>query len=140
MAMTLLPNQKCATKGFLSSCGDGATGQCVYCGRAFCSKHGVILEEGEEVCSRKNCVAKREDLAVHLSYKGVVLERNRGKLCGIEVCAEAFASQCTRCRGYFCVKHVFVAPDSISEGQPIPDRPPIICRHCHDRRPIWLRE
>jgi hypothetical protein len=138
--MTLLPNQKCATKGFLSSCGDDATGLCVYCGRAFCARHGVILEEGEEVCSRKNCVAKREDLAVHLVYKSVVLERNRGKLCGLEVCVETFASQCTRCRGYFCTKHVFVAPDSVNEGQPLPDRPPIICRHCHERRPIWLRE
>lgn len=138
--MTLQPNQKCAIKGFLSSCGDDATGMCVYCGRTFCAKHGVILEEGEEVCSRKNCVAKREDLAVHLVYKAVVLERNRGRLCGLEACGEQFVSQCTRCRGYFCTSHVFIAPDSVRDGEPLPDRPPIVCRHCHERRPIWSRE
>jgi hypothetical protein len=97
-------------------------------------------EEGEEVCDRKNCVAKREDLARHLLYKETVLERNRGRLCGLEVCVDQFASQCTRCRGYFCTRHVFIAPDSVNEGHPIPDRPPIVCRHCHERRPIWLRE
>jgi hypothetical protein len=138
--MALQPNQKCGIKGFLSSCGEDATGMCVYCGRTFCAKHGVILEEGEEVCSRKNCVAKREDLAVHLVYKTVVLERNRGRLCGLEVCVEQFVSQCTRCRGYFCTSHVFVAPDSVREGELLPDRPPIVCRHCHERRPIWSRE
>jgi hypothetical protein len=138
--MALRPNQKCAIKGFLSSCGDDATAQCVYCGRAFCAKHGVVLEEGEEICSRKNCVAKREDLARHLVYKEVVLERNRGKLCGLEVCGGQFASQCTRCRGYFCAQHVFLASDSVGEGQPLPDRPPVVCRHCYERRPVWLRE
>ncbi len=138
--MALRPNQKCAIKGFLSSCGDDATAQCVYCGRAFCAKHGVVLEEGEEICSRKNCVAKREDLARHLVYKEVVLKQNREKLCGLEVCGEQFASQCTRCRGYFCAQHVFLASDSVGEGQPLPDRPPVLCRHCYERRPIWLRE
>ena len=131
---------KCAIKGFLSSCGEDASAQCVYCGRPFCQKHGVVLEEGEEVCSRKNCVAKREDLALHLVYNEKALERNRGRLCGLPACSEQFTSQCNRCRAYFCTKHVFVAPDSVNEGQPLPDRPPIICRHCHERRPVWTRE
>ncbi len=133
-------NQKCAVKSFLSSCSADATAQCVYCGRPFCARHGVVLEDGEEVCSRKNCVAKREDLAHHLLYKEAALERNRGRLCGLPACSEHFSSQCNRCRSYFCNKHVFVAPDSVNEGQPLPDRPPIICRHCHERRPVWSRE
>ncbi|HEX5140251.1 MAG TPA: hypothetical protein VFX19_04875 [Dehalococcoidia bacterium] len=131
---------RCAIKGMLAACGAPATAQCVYCGRPFCEKHGVILEEGEEVCSRKNCVAKRDDLRSHLIYKAAVTDRNRERHCGLQACEQDFSLQCGRCKGFFCTTHAFLAPDSVNPNEPLPDHPPIICRHCHERRPIWQRE
>ncbi len=40
-----------------SSCKEKPAGLCVYCGRAFCAKHGEHLSDGSEVCTRKSCVA-----------------------------------------------------------------------------------
>lgn len=130
----------CAIKGFLSSCNAEATGVCVYCGRPFCQSHGVVLPNGEEVCRRKNCVAKRDDLAKHLEYKDAVLLRNRQRLCGIESCNNPFTGQCGRCKGYFCGKHTDSTYERVFEGQARFDQPASLCKHCQSRRGIWLRD
>lgn len=122
-------------KGLLTQCGAEATAQCVYCARPFCERHGVVLDDGHEVCTRKNCVAKKDDLARHLEYKAFVLRRNSERLCGIEICVEELAAQCRRCRGYYCKEHVRLSEEVVPEGQPATE-----CRHCRERRPIWIKE
>lgn len=125
----------CAVKSVLTSCGANATAQCVYCGRPFCDKHGEVMDDGYEVCTRKPCVTKKQDLAVHLLYKQSVLVRNRERLCGLEVCVEEFERQCRRCRGYFCRVHIRMSQEVVPEGEPSTE-----CVHCQERRSIWDRD
>ena len=124
----------CQIKGMLTACGATATAQCVYCGRAFCHKHGEIMDDNYEVCSRKVCIEKKQELRVHLVYKGLVLERNLQRLCGIEVCEAEIQMQCNRCRGYFCGVHTRPWLETVTE------KPERTCRHCLERRTLWERE
>jgi hypothetical protein len=118
----------------LTACGAEASAMCVYCGRTFCNRHGVVLEDGAEVCTRKSCVAKMDDLAVHLKYKEAVLQRNLERRCGLEVCDTEIQVQCNRCKGYFCAGHTQPWTETVTE------RPERTCRHCLARRPVWERE
>jgi hypothetical protein len=129
----------CQVKRGLFRCDEKAAGLCQYCGRLFCRKHGVFLEENQEVCNRKFCVAKREDLARHLTYKSAVMTRNETRLCGIEVCEHGISEQCARCKGYFCGMHVIAREEMIVENQVRVRRMATLCRHCWERRPIWTR-
>jgi hypothetical protein len=127
-------NATCQVKGAIKACGATATAQCVYCARTFCAKHGEVMEDGFEVCSRKVCTAKKEDLHVHLTYKAFVLERNLERLCGISECETSFQVQCNRCRGYFCVTHTRAWLETVTE------KPERTCSHCLERRPIWEKD
>lgn len=129
----------CQVKGGLFKCGDAATAMCVYCGRPFCERHGVIGTDGEEVCDSKNCVAKREDLARHLVYKAAALELNRARRCGLDVCVEEFAGQCSRCKAYFCRGHVELREMMVTDEGVRAERLVLVCKHCWERRPIWER-
>ena len=123
-----------------STCGDGAIACCQYCGRDFCARHGVILADAQEVCSRKECVAKREDLALHLLYKEAVGHLNEQGLCGAPTCREEIAAQCVRCKGLFCGVHVRKREESFVYNQVKDHRMATLCRHCVDRRSIWTRQ
>ena len=136
---TLPPYSLCEINGRFSSCKNPADARCIYCGRPFCQRHGIIEAEGHEVCNRKFCVAKREDLMVHMAYKDVVLARNDQKQCGIDGCHGELESQCIRCRGFFCVLHVEGREEKIQENQVFVVQIASLCRHCFVRRPIWLR-
>lgn len=118
----------------LTTCGATATAQCVYCGRPFCPKHGEVMDDGYEVCTRKVCVTKKQDLAVHLVYKEAVLQRNLQRLCGVEVCEVEIQVQCNRCKGYFCLTHTQPWLETVTE------KPERTCAHCLERRPIWEKE
>ena len=128
---------KCEVKGGLFRCGDQATAMCVYCGRPFCHRHGVIRELGEEVCDSKNCIAKRQDLERHLVYKEIVLTFNREHICGLEVCEEEWGHQCSRCRGYFCTTHIQRREMMVTDEGMRAERLVLVCHHCWSRRPIW---
>jgi hypothetical protein len=137
--MAYFGSDKCQVKKGLFNCGAPRLGVCQYCARAFCERHGVVMEDGQEVCSRPNCVAKKEDLVLHLEYRSRVDVRNRGKECGIEVCAGTIVSQCTRCQGYFCAVHVQARRDTALENGVRFERWAALCEHCFVRRPIWLK-
>ncbi len=132
-----IKSDKCQVKRGLFKCGDQATAMCVYCGRHFCQKHGVIRELGEEVCDSKNCVAKREDLERHVVYKASVLTFNREHICGLDACEEEWVRQCSRCRGYFCGAHIEQREMMVTDEGVLASRLVLICGHCKDRRPIW---
>jgi hypothetical protein len=126
-----------------SKCGGETATVCQYCGRAFCERHGVVFEDGDgvrqEVCSRKECVAKRDDLDRHMAYKAFVAARNKVRACGLEDCSAEMAAQCVRCKGLFCEDHVRRRQETIFENQVKVPRMANLCQHCWARRPIWLR-
>src|SRR3970040_1966040 len=95
----------CEVKGGFFRCKQAGAARCIYCGRPFCTQHGVILEDGQEICSRKSCVAKREDLVVHLAYKAVVDERNQTRRCGLDGCKAGMTGEGGSSPGFFCEKH-----------------------------------
>jgi len=128
---------KCEVKSGLFKCGDAAVAACVYCGRHFCEKHGVIRDMGEEICDSKNCAAKREDLDRHMVYKESVLAFNRERVCGLEVCVEEWMHQCSRCKGFFCNSHVERREMMVTDEGIRAERLVLVCRHCWERRPIW---
>ena len=130
----------CQIKRLFLSCGAEAIGFCQYCGRHFCAEHGVLLEEHQEVCARKPCVAKREDVARHLVYCQFVRERNDTRRCGLAECEGEVATQCSRCRGYFCASHTDVRDETVAEGGRPVSRRRSLCTHCWLRRPIWQRK
>jgi hypothetical protein len=135
--MAVIRYGKCEVKGGLFKCGDAAAAVCVYCGKHFCQRHGVIRELGEEICDSKNCVAKREDLERHLVYRESVLGFNRERICGLEVCVEEFVGQCSRCKGYFCRSHIETREMMVVDEGVRAERLVLVCRHCWERRPIW---
>jgi hypothetical protein len=112
---------------------------CVYCGRPFCERHGVVGQDGEEVCDSKNCVAKREDLAAHLVYREVAREFNSARVCGLEECEQEFEGQCSRCKAYFCRLHIELREMLTTEEGVRTERLVLVCRHCFVRRTIWER-
>jgi hypothetical protein len=137
--VSVATSQTCAVRQGLFSCSNAREGICQYCGRPFCSRHGVFLEDAQEVCSRKPCVAKREDLVRHLEYKRVVLARNRNALCGFEQCESPMSEECSRCQRYFCASHAHPREENVLEHGVRVSRRTTLCHHCWARRSIWLR-
>ncbi len=126
-------------KNALLNCGRRAAGSCQYCGRPFCAAHGNQLEDGQEICSRVPCQAKRADLELHLRYREEVLGRNRLGRCGQEGCDSLYGAQCSKCLGYYCEVHVSERPHHVViHGQRTP-RMGALCEHCWQRREIWER-
>jgi hypothetical protein len=123
-----------------SSCKEHPVGLCIYCGRAFCAEHGEVRSEGEEICYRKNCVAKRDDLVVHMQYRALVTAQNETGTCGIPSCQHPPDGQCSRCHAYFCLSHLDTRQETIGSGLQQVRQMATMCGHCWDRRPIWSRQ
>ncbi len=134
-----IASQTCQLKHRFSSCRADAIGVCQYCGRAFCRGHGVLLEDTQQICERKVCVQKRQDIARHLLYKDIVLKRNAEGLCGLLDCGSGYAGVCSRCRGYFCERHLRPRDETVIENRSPVARRVSMCDHCWARRPLWLR-
>lgn len=129
-------------EGFLSRfsrCKGRPVGLCIYCGRAFCRDHGEVRDHGEEICCRKNCVAKRDDLVIHLEYRALMVAQNQTGTCGLPTCSNAPDGQCSRCRAYFCLTHLDTREETVGSGYQQIRRMATMCNHCWDRRPIWSR-
>ena len=132
-------SEGCRVNHGLFRCKREMIGLCQYCGRPFCGRHGVLLEDSQQICARKVCVAKREDVGRHLAYKGAVLRRNSMSLCGIGGCEEPLAGHCSRCNGYFCIHHVKSRREPYLQNRVRSTRLSSLCGHCWARRPIWLQ-
>lgn len=127
----------CELKRFARRCAHPAAGTCQYCGRAFCSDHGLVLDDGQEICSRPRCQRKRVDLERHLRYKAFVRQRNAERQCGVPRCQAVPAGQCSRCRGFFCGRHLDNRDMQVREGRVWVRLPASMCEHCWRRRPLW---
>jgi len=125
--------------GLFGRCGAEAAGLCQYCGRPFCAKHGVVLDDDQQVCNRKVCLAKRMDLLRHLEYKAAAEELNEAGVCGLPGCNAQIGAQCTRCQAYFCPRHAFGREELVLENRVRVRRMASLCKHCADRRPLWAQ-
>ena len=129
----------CRVKSGLFKCKAAAVALCQYCGRDFCRRHGEVLADGQEICSRRFCIEKRRDLEQHLVYKAAVQEQNEAGSCGVAGCRSSLSEQCERCRGFFCGRHVESRSELVLENQVRVPRMAALCSHCWKRRPIWTR-
>lgn len=127
----------CELRRLIRRCARPAAGACQYCGRAFCGGHGVLLDDGQEICGRSRCQRKRVDLERHLRYKAFVRERNAGGQCGVPGCETRLSGQCSRCHGFFCGRHLLDRHVSVRQGRAWVQRPASMCDHCWRRRPLW---
>jgi hypothetical protein len=121
----------------LRACGKPSIGFCQYCGSHFCESHGEQIDDHQQVCFRKPCVAKKEDLAQHTIYREAVRIRNLTRQCGIEGCDGGIEIQCFPCRGYYCERHTEVRHAEAPQGGEAGTH--FFCEHCWRRRPIWMK-
>ena len=138
--MSLALSTSCQLKNGLFACGSEQTGICQYCARSFCQRHGVVLDDGQQICARKVCVAKRDDVARHLVFKELVRDRNLARACGVVTCVTELGGQCTRCLGLFCAGHVRGREELVLENRVRVPRIATLCQHCWSRRPLWVRQ
>ena len=127
----------CELRRLVRRCTRPAAGTCQYCGRAFCGDHGILMDGGQEICGRSRCQRKRIDLERHLRYKAVVRQRNTENQCGVPGCQTRPGGQCSRCRGFFCDRHLANRDLSVREGRAWVRLPASMCEHCWRRRPLW---
>ena len=124
--------------GFLrGSCDAAAIAECVYCGKAFCDRHGELGADFTNVCDRKVCVAKARDVEAHIAWKQRVASANSVSICAAEECTERMRHLCSRCHLMFCVEHV--GEHTVVNRTVVPTRREIVimCTHCRDRRRLW---
>ena len=122
---------------FRKVCRSSSVGQCVYCNALFCEEHGVIESNYLEVCNKRGCLAKKEDVEMHLQWKLRVKVANEEQICAIENCDSVMEIQCSRCQYLFCKLHLKIA-DIIEFGMGNSQKiAAVLCDHCFARRIIW---
>ncbi len=118
-------------------CARPAVGQCVYCGERFCAEHGVRGEDYIEVCRRRTCQLKFQDVQQHQAWRERAAVSNRTSVCATEECEERMAHRCERCRLMFCGEHL--RPRTVVEHGADGSRQVtvLLCPHCMARRGLW---
>ncbi len=132
------PHQTCYAGRLFGRCREASVGVCQYCGRLFCSRHGDMLEEGQQVCHRDLCQRKVADLMTHKAYLSLVNLRNAQTACGLANCGRPPWGQCSHCQGLFCQSHMhprlrIVHRDGLSLQEPVS-----LCDHCWRRHQLWV--
>ena len=130
---------QCEIRGILRTCGRPGVAVCQYCGRTFCDDHGERLADGQEICHRSTCQAKKADLARHTEYKAAVAQRNDRRLCGQDECEASPVGQCSKCRGLFCLAHLEERTFDERRGSKTVQRVGSLCQHCARRRSLWAQ-
>ncbi|MEX2230103.1 MAG: hypothetical protein WEB13_10750 [Dehalococcoidia bacterium] len=124
--------------GFLRrACGRPAVGQCVYCGERFCADHGLRGEDYIEVCDRRACRAKLDDVHSHLRWRDTAAQSNRLSVCAQDECGDRMEHRCQRCRLMFCETHLRDRVVLDRSFDPPRRMPALLCAHCMARREIW---
>jgi hypothetical protein len=119
------------------ACGREAITSCVYCGEPFCANHGDRGPDFQDVCHRRPCSAKKEDLEVHVQWRRQVSAANNVSMCAQPECAERMRHSCSQCRLLFCDEHVHERDLKDSRVQPARKVRLLVCAHCFERRKIW---
>lgn len=129
----------CQFRRRFSACGRPGIAICQYCGHSFCEQHGARLADGQEICSRSLCQQKKADLQQHLVYKESVAQRNHERRCGDANCHQPPAGQCSKCRGFFCLRHLKAREIEERRGSTVVRVRASLCRRCLQRRRLWSR-
>lgn len=120
------------------SCGEPASGLCVYCGEPFCSEHGQRHPDYHEICVRPECQDKYNDVQHHRVWIEQQRPRNDLSMCAQDGCDERMQHLCQRCRLRFCSEHLQTKP--VMETGLLGERSRVtllLCEHCAERRRIW---
>jgi hypothetical protein len=119
------------------ACGRPTVTACVYCGEPFCDHHGTRHENYTDVCTRRACETKQEDLRLHLEWKARVTVSNDVSFCAQEECGERMRHQCSQCHLLFCADHVTEQDVAESRARGARKVRLLMCTHCVARRKIW---
>ena len=128
---------RCERGGRLRRCRRPLAGQCQYCALGFCERHGLLLDDGQQVCSDKPCQAKKEDVERHLVFKAAALQRNRADTCGIPDCDAPLARDCERCLRTYCAEHLRDVVINVVRGTERAMEVVRLCHHCQTRAAMW---
>lgn len=112
-------------------------GQCQYCARGFCARHGRRLDDGQEICIAARCEAKRIDVAGHLEFKARAAAANAAARCGMPDCAAGAGVGCDRCNLRYCGPHVAEVMMSVMRGAERQAEALKLCLHCRGRLELW---
>ncbi|MYD16613.1 MAG: hypothetical protein F4W99_05670 [Chloroflexi bacterium] len=131
---------RCDHRGRLRRCAGSLIGQCQYCARGFCGRHGNILEDGQEICVEPRCERLRDDVAAHLVFKSEARVRNQEHRCGEDGCPQEHTMRCDRCGCRFCEDHLRQVIMTVTRGGEVQSEAAAICDHCRARLPLWAEE
>ena len=129
--------ERCERGGRLRRCRRPLVGQCQYCALGFCEGHGMLLEDGQQVCGEKLCQAKKADVERHLAFKREALKRNEAGRCGMPGCDSAHARDCERCLRRYCAAHLGEIMISVVRGTERGVEVLRLCEHCRARVGLW---
>ena len=131
---------RCEHRGRLGRfhrCRQPLLGQCQYCGRGFCTRHGVRQDDGQEICVADRCETKRLDLESHLVFKDQARRRNAADRCALDSCGAAPEQDCERCRTRACSPHMRQVIMTIPRGAELSTEAVQMCIHCAQRLALW---
>lgn len=131
---------RCELGGRLLRCRQPLLGQCQYCARGFCARHGRVFDDGQEICVQKRCELLRVDVEQHLVFKAEARARNAAGTCGEEACPERPTTLCHRCNCRYCTEHVKQVILTVPRGGELTTEAQLICDHCRARLPLWSEE
>ena len=131
---------KCELGGRLRGCRRRLSGQCQYCARGFCEKHGERFGEHEEVCERESCQAKKNDLLAYQQFKIEAAARNDTNRCGIDPCELRPETFCERCSAHYCIEHLSQHVVEVVRGFERAPEMLRLCTYCVARISIWDQE
>lgn len=130
----------CDHRGRVLGCRRALVGQCQYCARGFCDRHGERFGEREEVCKRPSCQAKRLDLVAHLAFRATAVIRNGESCCGQPGCEAEPGQDCERCRAHYCVVHLQEEMTTLATYGARGIEVLRLCDHCAERMEIWAQK
>lgn len=131
---------RCEHRGRIRKCREPLLGQCQYCARGFCSRHGQVYDDGQEVCVEDRCGRLQSDVEQHLVFKDAARSRNQDQLCGEPECPRPFSLLCERCYCRYCEDHVRQVIMTVSRGGELQTEAIAMCDHCRARLPLWAEE
>ena len=131
---------RCEHRGRLRRCREPMIGQCQYCAKGFCARHGQVQDDGQEICFADRCERLRVDVEQHLIFKAEARIRNQDGHCGEPDCPQPHTLNCDRCHCRYCEDHLRQMIMTVPRGGELQTEAVAICDHCRARLPLWAEE
>ena len=131
---------RCDHRGHILRCREPLLGQCQYCARGFCERHGRIQDDGQEICVMERCERLRIDVEQHLVFKAAAKSLNQQQRCGEPACQLPQTLLCDRCGCRYCEDHLRQVIMTVPRGGELTTEAVAICDHCRARLPFWSEE